>query len=98
MYIRVSHTLLHRLGNIVSNGRNSEDSVFISFFGNISKSVLVGLTQIIIRTHLILVCLSLQTFSCIPFVTLDSNSENMLLRELFLSKIHPSSEFVFFLI
>lgn len=86
--------MLDWFGNIIPDGRHAKYSVLVTLFSNISKSMLIGFSQVIIRSDFVFISLSLQTFTSIPLITLDSDSEDPIRWKLFLSQIHSLSQLV----
>lgn len=92
--IRISHTLLCRFGNIISDGWNSIDSILISFFWNIPPPGFRCFSKTLIFPHLELGCLSLKTLSSIPLIRLNPYSKDVIWWKLFLPEIGWFAKFV----
>ena len=86
--------MLDWLGNVVSNGWDSEFPILVSILCDIPEAMLIGMAKIVIRSHLILICLSFQAFARPPLISLNSDSKDSVLWELLLPKIHPFSQFI----
>ena len=81
---------------IIPDGRDSENSILISFLDDVPKAVPDAFTQVVIRPYFILGSLASQTFSRVPFIGLNSNSKSVVRWKLFLAQISRLSQFIVF--
>lgn len=81
-------------GDIVADGGDSEYSVLISFLGDVSEPILVGVAQIVIGSHFVVSSFSLDALAGSPLVGLHPHTEDMLGLELFLPQIHRFCQLV----
>lgn len=83
------------LGDVITNGRNSKKPVFIAFLGDVPKAKLISSAEVIVRSDFVLIGFSSDALSCIPLISSNSHTKNMLRRELLLAKVGRESQFVF---
>lgn len=95
-YVGVSDALHLGLRDVVADGWNSKDSVFISLLSDIPEAVLIGPAKVVIRTNFILIGFSSDALASIPLVTSYSHSKYVVRGELLLTQIGRKSELVLF--
>jgi hypothetical protein len=86
------------LWDIIANCRNAKNSSFITLFRLIPPSEFISMPQIVIRPNLMWIRLAIDTFSCIPFIRLNSNPEYSIGWIYFLPKVHRMAKFILLLI
>ena len=86
------------LGYIVANSRHSKHSILVPFVRDVPEPMSVSGAKIVIWSHFMFVCLTLETLACVPLVGLHPHSKYMISFKLFLPQVHWLSQLVLFAI
>lgn len=96
MYIRIGNTLPFRFLNVVTDSGDPKCPILVTRFWHIPTTNFGTLAQIVILADIVFSSLALETFTCIPLVRLNSDPENIVGRELFLSQVGRLPKFIIF--
>ena len=88
--------MLLGLGHIVANSRHSKHSVLVPFVRNVPEPMSVSGAKIVIWSHFVFVCLTLETLACVPLVGLHPHPKHMISLKLLLPQVHWLSQLVLF--
>jgi hypothetical protein len=93
-YIGVCDTLHFGFGDVVADGGDPEQPVFVALLGDVPKPEFVGPAQVIVRPDLVVIGLASDALAGVPLVAGDPHSEDVLRRELFLAEVGGQAKLV----